>query len=91
MFYTEEDIQPVVDVAVRIFGRNGSYVFDRNAKSIIVATREYGKIWSGDVDAYSIEDNCRQLARQINTDVYLFEGFYVDNLDFSQARQFSSN
>jgi hypothetical protein len=91
MFYTQEDVQPAVDAAVRIFGRNGSYVFNGNVKNVVIATREFGKIWNGDVDVSILEDKCSQLARQIGNTVYLFEGFYTDNLDFTQAHQFNSN
>jgi hypothetical protein len=91
MFYTQEDVQPAVDAAVRIFGKNGSYVFDGNVKNVVIATREFGKIWNGDVDVNSVENKCTQLARQIGNTVYLLEGFYADNFDFSKAYQFNSN
>jgi hypothetical protein len=51
MFYTEEDIQPVVDTVVRTMGPNGTMVYgDRVLKNIIVSTREFGKIWYGDFE-----------------------------------------
>jgi hypothetical protein len=51
MFYTEEDIQPVVDTVVRTMGPSGTMVYgDRVLKNIIVSTREFGKIWYGDFE-----------------------------------------
>jgi hypothetical protein len=90
MFYTEEDIQPAVTAAVRIFGNNGTYVFGKNTVNITVATREFGKIWYGDVSATTVNAKCSQLARMINSNVFLFEGAHSGNLDFTQAQQFNN-
>ena len=38
MFWTDEDIQPSVDLAEKIFGKN-------NQSNVFLFTREFGKIW----------------------------------------------
>jgi hypothetical protein len=48
MFYTEEEIQPVVTLATKIFGRVGNmcpspYMF------ISVQTNKFGAVWYGDI------------------------------------------
>ena len=51
MFYTAEDVQPVVQVATELFGPVGNMVDGKNVtKNVLIGTREFGKIWYGDVD-----------------------------------------
>lgn len=48
MFYTEEDIQPAVDLAVKVFGPQGNY---SPAPFVFVTIKhpKYGNLWYGDV------------------------------------------
>ena len=51
MFYTAEDIQPAVQVATELFGSVGTMMEGKNVtKNVLIGTREFGKIWYGDVD-----------------------------------------
>ena len=51
MFYTAEDIQPAVQVATELFGSVGIMMEGKNVtKNVLIGTREFGKIWYGDVD-----------------------------------------
>ena len=51
MFYTAEDVQPAVQVAVELFGPVGNMMEGKNVtKNVLIGTREFGKIWYGDID-----------------------------------------
>ena len=69
MFYTEDDVQPVVNVAVEMFGPNGNMLDGKNVtKNVIIGTKEFGKIWYGDVDGNVeyIADLCGVMSARIN-------------------------
>ena len=68
MFYTVEDIQPAVDVAVELFGKNGTMLDGKHiSKNVLVGTREFGKLWYGDVDGDMdfINSLCSVLSQRI--------------------------
>lgn len=72
MFYTEEDVQPVVQVAVEMFGPNGNMLDGKNVtKNVIIGTKEFGKIWYGDVDgnAEFISNLCGVMSTRVNMTV----------------------
>lgn len=49
MFYTEEDIQPVVDMVTEALGTVGNMAYGRGVlPNVTVATPEFGKVWYGD-------------------------------------------
>jgi len=76
MFYTIEDIQPVVDVAVELFGKNGTMLDGKNvSKNVIVGTREFGKLWYGDVDGDMdfINGLCSVLSQRIGQTVMVVD------------------
>lgn len=51
MFWTEEDIQPVVDAAKTVFGTVGNMSMEPNTNwDVCVETPRFGKIWYGDVE-----------------------------------------
>lgn len=51
MFYTAEDVQLAVQVATELFGSVGTMMEGKNVtKNVLIGTREFGKIWYGDVD-----------------------------------------
>lgn len=51
MFWTEEDIQPVVDAAVKMFGSQGMYYYyPSNVCMLTVSSPKFGKIWHGEVE-----------------------------------------
>lgn len=52
MFYTEEDIQPVVDAAIKVFGSQGQYHYypSQIVNMLTITSKKYGKIWYGEVE-----------------------------------------
>lgn len=86
MFWQEEDVQPAVDRAVEMFGRVGSVHYGKSVKmNISLATKEYGKIWYGDVDMddNTFMTNCSNLAKALNSNIYIFDA--GNNFDYSTA------
>ena len=68
MFYTAEDIQPAVQVATELFGPVGNMIYGKNVtKNVLIGTREFGKIWYGDVegDVEFITGLCSVLSQRI--------------------------
>lgn len=57
MFYTEEDIQPVVSAAIKVFGKQGQYHYfpSKVVNMLTISSNKYGKIWYGDVEKTSTE------------------------------------
>jgi hypothetical protein len=87
MFYVEEDLFPAVNQAVSILGRNGVRRVGKDTEpSVSIATREFGKIWYGDVDRTTLDTACTMLSERLNQRVYLFN---QDNeFNFDSARVF---
>jgi len=82
MFWTDEDIQPAVNLAEKLFGPNNSYEHDnRNAhRNISIMTRELGKIWFGDMELNeNTKENMEKLSVTINQKVYFTKGFDTYN------------
>jgi len=81
MFWTEEDVQPAVDLAVKLFGPNNQYHYDKNThKNIHIMTREFGKIWFGDLKITDeVRNNLENLSVTINQTIYLLTDH--ENLD----------
>lgn len=72
MFYSEEDIQPAVTAAEKVFGVQGSMDYGKNVLyNVNIFTREFGKVWYGDVSAFDVSDKLKELSAMINTPVSL--------------------
>jgi len=91
MFYTQEDIQPAVDLAVKIFGPPEQYHTWRGGQvmmNVALMTRKYGKIWSGDLSldkdtgkaSTELQRKLDLLSDSINQTVFLTDG----DFDFTQ-------
>lgn len=85
MFFTEEDIQPVVNDATKLFGPVGNMILDSNVglkKNVSIATKKYGKVWYGDLltDA-DTRAKLTQLAKSSEQTVYLLN----EDFDFDHA------
>jgi hypothetical protein len=78
MFWQAEDVQPVVNAAVKIFGPQGTVEF---GKSVIynasIFTRKLGKLWYGDLDTNNLSNRLNSLSAAINMTVYVVD----DNFD----------
>lgn len=75
MFYTEEDVQPAVDIAAELFGHPGRLIDGHKVmRNTSIATRQFGKLWYGDIDTTStdLEATCIALSQRIGQDVYVF-------------------
>ena len=73
MFYTEEDVTPAVQIATELFGPVGNMLPDSRfvSRNVIIGTREFGKLWYGDVEGTIdyVNELCEILAKRINQQV----------------------
>ena len=72
MFWTDEDIKPAVDSAEQLFGPQNQYIKDTPYKNMSIISREFGKIWYGDVDFdENFKEKMEMLSVTINQKLYL--------------------
>lgn len=72
MFYTEEDVEPVVQVAKEMFGPVGNIIEGKSVmKNILIGTNEFGKVWYGDIEGDSdyILGLCRVMSQRVGQSV----------------------
>ena len=73
MFYTEEDVTPAVQIAVELFGPVGNMLQESRfvTRDVIIGTREFGKLWYGDVEGTVdyVNELCEILSKRINQQV----------------------
>ena len=51
MFWTEEDIQPVVNAVARRMGKAGRMSYGKQVlMNVVVSTPEFGPVWYGDFE-----------------------------------------
>jgi len=73
MFWTGKDIQPSVDLAEKIFGKN-------TQSNVFLFTREFGKLWQGSLNLNKeCKNKIEMLAATINTRVYLVNDYDYKN------------
>jgi hypothetical protein len=88
MFYHEEDILPAVELAVKEFGPIGQIIPDTPYKNVSVATREFGKIWYGDMNQAGVREKIQTLKNKLNQNIYIFS---ADNrFDFTDSVLYST-
>jgi hypothetical protein len=88
MFYVAEDIQPAVDIAVKMCGTVGNMTLSKNAlNNVSVATREFGKLWYGDLEKVDVVTILNTISSAINQKVYVLD----DQFDFNSPVLTSSN
>lgn len=81
MFYTEEDVQPAVNEAVRLFGSVGNMSVEKNTMfNVSLATKEFGKLWYGDItsDTDTLINSLNTLSKFTQQNIYVLD----DNFDF---------
>jgi hypothetical protein len=81
MFYSEEDVQPAVTLAVELFGTQGNMLHTATWKNLTVITKQFGKIWYGDINFSPAEvtKKCQQLAQKLGQKVYILpDGEYTN-------------
>lgn len=72
MFYTEEDVQPAVDMAVELFGTVGNISNERSSvKNMIITSDKFGHLWYGDIEDTidSIMSKCVTLSQKFDLKV----------------------
>jgi hypothetical protein len=79
MFYLEEDIEPVVQIAKEVLGPVGNMLEGKNVmKNILIGTNRFGKIWYGDIEGDSdyILGLCHVLSQRVGQSVtVVYESF----------------
>ena len=74
MFWQAEDVQPAVNAAVKMFGPQGRMDTGKNVLyNVSVFTKEYGKLWYGDISKDSIGEKIKMLSTTINMNVSLVD------------------
>jgi len=74
MFWQAEDIQPAVNAAVKMFGPQGRMDTGKNVfYNVSVFTKEYGKLWYGDISKDGIGEKLKMLSTTINMNVSLVD------------------
>lgn len=75
MFFQEEDIQPVVQVATELFGPVGNMLPSGRfiTQNVIIGTREFGKVWYGDIEGTTdyITEMCEVMTKRIGQKVFI--------------------
>ena len=82
MYWTGEDIQPSVDLAEKLFGKSGIYSSnsDTTHSNVVLLTREFGKLWQGNVNFdQKFKNSMEMLSDTINKKVYLTNGYDYNN------------
>lgn len=78
MFWQAEDVQPAVNVAVKMFGPQGTMETGKNViYNASIFTREFGKLWYGDLITDGLSDRLKALSAAVNMTVYVVD----DNFD----------
>ncbi|MEK9767308.1 MAG: hypothetical protein VW683_00190 [Betaproteobacteria bacterium] len=96
MFWTAEDIEPAVELAEKIFGKSGRIHFNVDIiKNVNIFTREFGKIWHGDLllprddsgfsDSEWIIQSLNLLSNSIGKKVYLIPDGYDYSYPMAQS------
>lgn len=76
MFWREEDIQPAVDTAEKIFGPNNQYLENPSHSNACIFSDKFGIIWSGDIMFSEIfKDQMEMLSATINEKLKLNTGW----------------
>ena len=73
MFYTEEDVVSAVQTAIELFGPVGNMLESGRfvSQNVIIGSREFGKLWYGDVEGTLdyVNELCEILSKRINQQV----------------------
>ncbi len=73
MFYSEEDIEPAVQIAKELFGPVGNMLEGSRfvAQNVVIGSSAYGKLWYGDVEGTIdyVNELCEILGKRINQKV----------------------
>jgi hypothetical protein len=73
MFYTEEDVQPAVDMATELFGKVGNISNERTSiKNVIITSDKFGHLWYGDIEdtMESVSAKCTTLSQKFDLKVF---------------------
>lgn len=77
MFYTDEDVEPVVQIATELFGPVGNMLDEDRfvTRNVIIGTNQFGKIWYGDVPGTVdyVSELCEILSKRIDQRVMIVD------------------
>jgi len=80
MFWQAEDVQPAVDVASKLCGKVGNVSFSKHAlHNVSIATREFGKLWYGDIESTDVVAILNNISGAINQKVFVLD----ESFDFN--------
>lgn len=80
MFYSEEDVTPYVNEVEKLFGKSGRMDIGKNVLyNVSIATKEFGKLWYGDLNTFDLVDKLKVLETTLNTKMYIIS---ADGVDF---------
>ena len=66
MFYTAEDVSPVVKIVADVFGKVGNMETGKNVLyNVSIFSREYGKLWYGDLVNDEISEKLTALSAKL--------------------------
>lgn len=85
MFWTEEDVKPVVNEVVKLFGPVGYMTTEKPVLcNVSLATKEFGKLWYGDItdDTPTLTKKMGTLAQSIKQKIYILSD---DSFDFDEC------
>lgn len=74
MFWSEEDVQPAVDMTTEMFGTVGNMSAEKNVlKNVVIFSKQYGKLWYGDVEDTldNVQNKCNQISQKFGINVEL--------------------
>lgn len=79
MFWIEEDVQPAIDSAVKLFGPPNQYSNEVGCwKNVSIISEQYGKLWFGDIDLTDeIKQKLEMLSVTINQKIYLTFDYHI--------------
>lgn len=88
MFYSAEDVLPAVQMAEKVFGPVGHITKGKNVLyNVSVASREFGKLWYGDIEASDVVSLLNALSNSIRQKVFILD----ERFDYKHAILTSGN
>ena len=88
MFYSAEDVTPAVEMATKLFGTVGNITTGKNVLyNVSVATREFGKLWYGDIASPDVVSLLNTLSNSTRQKVYILD----EQFNYKAAILTSSN
>jgi hypothetical protein len=85
MFYSEDEVQPAVTHATMLFGRVGTIDPVAEHKNVCIATKQFGKLWYGDVTAQDLAINVPLLQASLGQEIFVLYNNNDFNFDIAKG------